>query len=90
MTPKQWIRVLLWTGIGLMVLGQIVALTLQPQLRVENGDLENVMWWVVDSAQRYFAPVGAAMFAGSFVVRALVPRSQRDLANRDVDPEKML
>lgn len=77
MTPKKWIGLFLWGGIALMVVSQITVLTLQPQFGAHLGDLENVAWWGIDSAQRFGAPIGAGFFVASFVVRALVPRDRR-------------
>lgn len=78
MTPRKWILLFFWGGILLMVMGQFTVLTLQPQFGQHLGDLENVFWWAIDSAQRFAVPIGIAFFVSSFLVRALVPVEHRD------------
>ena len=83
-SPRRWVKKLLWLGVACLVGGQLVSLYLVPLALVpfnsgRVNDLQYVLWFVTDAAQRFLVPIGAALFAASFVVRALVPAGAAEL-----------
>lgn len=84
LTRKQWVKVLLWSGIALIIIGFVSMYTVNYfSVNAWRRDFQWLAWAISALINQIGMPLGATLVGGSFIVRALRSRPDFESSLRE-------